>query len=106
MEQSEASVTSSIRRAREVERGVGSGVPRGGGRKRERGGRRGRQSNRGVRMAPGSAVEGGIARSRRGRWRTGEGGGVWVTWCGVTDRWVGRQRGPVSATGCGRERGK
>jgi hypothetical protein len=79
-ERSEAPVASSIQRARRESRegnggGVGSGVPRGGGRKRERGWVRGQQPNHGVRVALGGAVEGGSARSRR-RWAGEQGRAV------------------------------
>jgi hypothetical protein len=66
-----------------------------------------RQSDRRAGMASGGAVEGSSARSR---WRrAGEQGRV--TGHGRCDAarltgGAGRQRGPVSATGCGREWGK
>jgi hypothetical protein len=86
--------------------GVSSGVPRGKGRKRERGGRD-RQPDREARMALGGVVRGSIVRSRRRRAGEqgraagrGRHGAAWLT------DGAERQRGPMSAAGCGRERGK
>jgi hypothetical protein len=78
MERSEASVTSSIWRAREVERGVGSGVPRGGGRKRERwgyagsaAGSRGQNGSRQCGRRRQCALTARAVANRRGRWGVG-----------------------------------
>jgi hypothetical protein len=79
--------------------GVGSDVPHDVGRKRERGGVQGQQPGRGAGMAPGGAVGGGSARSRRRR--AGEQGRATRLTGGAE-----RQRGPVSAARCKRERGK
>jgi hypothetical protein len=90
-ERSEAPTSSPNRQARGESREENRGWGQLGAMRRKENGGRGAWHGRtdcGVRMAPYSAVGGGSARSR---WRrVGEQGG---------------RRGPVSATGCGRERG-
>jgi hypothetical protein len=86
--------------------GVSLGVPCGGGRKRERGGRRGIDSRTAGPEWLRAAWSEAVARARGGGGVANQAGRRGV---GDAARLIGgarQRRGPVSATWCGRERGK